>query len=101
MLLRGARRVCPIYNFIDNVLLIGGAKAVPSFCAHERREVGVIRPAMNELQRKRCRLMNNSSRAWDSLSPVYNEGTNMLPTLRALSHNVKTPDRILIFREAR
>lgn len=40
--------------------------------------------------------MNNATPRLDIIIPVYNEGANIVPTLRALSHNVKTPDRILI-----
>jgi dolichol-phosphate mannosyltransferase len=32
----------------------------------------------------------------DIVIPVYNEGANIVPTLRALAHNVKTPLRVLI-----
>lgn len=32
----------------------------------------------------------------DIVIPVYNEGANIAPTLRALAHNVKTPLRVLI-----
>ena len=32
----------------------------------------------------------------DLVIPVYNEGANILPTLRALSREVKTPTRVLI-----
>ena len=32
----------------------------------------------------------------DIVIPVYNEGANIAPTLRALAQNVKTPSRVLI-----
>ena len=32
----------------------------------------------------------------DIVIPVYNEGANIAPTLRALANNVKTPLRVLI-----
>jgi len=41
--------------------------------------------------------MNNAMRQrLDIVIPVYNEGANIVPTLRAIAHEVKTPSRILI-----
>lgn len=40
--------------------------------------------------------MNNATPQLDIIIPVYNEGANIVPTLRALALNVKTPNRILI-----
>jgi dolichol-phosphate mannosyltransferase len=40
--------------------------------------------------------MNNATPRLDIIIPVYNEGANIAPTLRALAHSVKTPNRILI-----
>lgn len=40
--------------------------------------------------------MNNSALCLDIIIPVYNEGPNIVPTLRALARDVKTPNRILI-----
>jgi dolichol-phosphate mannosyltransferase len=40
--------------------------------------------------------MNNATPRLDIVIPVYNEGANIVPTLRALAHNVQTPNRILI-----
>lgn len=40
--------------------------------------------------------MNNAPPRLDIVIPVYNEGANIVPTLRALARDVKTPNRILI-----
>ena len=40
--------------------------------------------------------MNNATPRLDIIIPVYNEGDNIVPTLRALARGVKTPNRILI-----
>jgi dolichol-phosphate mannosyltransferase len=40
--------------------------------------------------------MNNTTSRLDIIIPVYNEGANIVPTLRALAREVKTPNRILI-----
>jgi glycosyltransferase involved in cell wall biosynthesis len=41
--------------------------------------------------------MSNAARErLDIVIPVYNEGANIVPTLRAIAHEVKTPSRILI-----
>ncbi len=40
--------------------------------------------------------MNNATPRLDIVIPVYNEGANIVPTLRALARNVETPNRILI-----
>jgi len=37
-----------------------------------------------------------ASQRLDIVIPVYNEGANILATLRAIAHNVKTPARVLI-----
>ena len=40
--------------------------------------------------------MNNATPRLDIIIPVYNEGANIVPTLRALARDVKTLNRILI-----
>ncbi len=40
--------------------------------------------------------MNNVTPRLDIIIPVYNEGATIVPTLRALALNIKTPHRILI-----
>jgi len=40
--------------------------------------------------------MNNATPRLDIIIPVYNEGANIVPTLRALARDVKTASRILI-----
>jgi dolichol-phosphate mannosyltransferase len=40
--------------------------------------------------------MNNAIPRLDIIIPVYNEGANIVPTLRSLAGGVKTPNRILI-----
>ena len=41
--------------------------------------------------------MSNAARQrLDIVIPVYNEGANIVPTLRAIAREVKTPDRVLI-----
>jgi glycosyltransferase involved in cell wall biosynthesis len=40
--------------------------------------------------------MNNTTPLLDIIIPVYNEGANIVPTLRALAREVKTPNRILV-----
>jgi dolichol-phosphate mannosyltransferase len=40
--------------------------------------------------------MNTASPRLDIIIPVYNEGDNIVPTLRALAREVKTPSRVLI-----
>jgi len=40
--------------------------------------------------------MNNTTPRLDIIIPVYNEGANIVPTLRALARHVKTPSRVLI-----
>lgn len=41
--------------------------------------------------------MNNAARqSLDIVIPVYNEGANIVPTLRAIAREVKTPNRVLI-----
>ena len=40
--------------------------------------------------------MNTAAPRLDIIIPVYNEGANIVPTLRALARDVKTPSRILI-----
>ncbi len=40
--------------------------------------------------------MNSATPRLDIIIPVYNEGANIVPTLRALARDVKTPSRILI-----
>ncbi len=40
--------------------------------------------------------MNNATPRLDIVIPVYNEGVNIVPTLRALARDVNTPVRILI-----
>ncbi len=40
--------------------------------------------------------MNNAAPRLDIIIPVYNEGANIVPTLRALAREVKTPNRVLI-----
>jgi dolichol-phosphate mannosyltransferase len=41
--------------------------------------------------------MNNATRQrLDIVIPVYNEGSNIVPTLRAVAREVKTPNRVLI-----
>jgi dolichol-phosphate mannosyltransferase len=41
--------------------------------------------------------MNNAPRhRLDIIIPVYNEGANIVPTLRAIARDVKTPNRVLI-----
>jgi dolichol-phosphate mannosyltransferase len=40
--------------------------------------------------------MNNALPRLDIIIPVYNEGANIVPTLRALARDVSTPNRILI-----
>jgi glycosyltransferase involved in cell wall biosynthesis len=40
--------------------------------------------------------MTTVSPRLDIIIPVYNEGANIVPTLTALAHNVKTPARVLI-----
>src|SRR5260221_10430625 len=41
--------------------------------------------------------MNDAARQrLDIVIPVYNEGANIVPTLRALAREVKTPNRVLI-----
>ena len=40
--------------------------------------------------------MNNATPHLDIIIPVYNEGANIVLTLRALAHNVKTPNKVLI-----
>lgn len=40
--------------------------------------------------------MNNATPRLDIIIPVYNEGVNIVPTLRALARDAKTPNRILI-----
>jgi glycosyltransferase involved in cell wall biosynthesis len=40
--------------------------------------------------------MTTVSPRLDIIIPVYNEGANIVPTLTALTHNVKTPSRVLI-----
>jgi glycosyltransferase involved in cell wall biosynthesis len=40
--------------------------------------------------------MSNATPRLDIIIPVYNEGANIVPTMRALARSVKTPSRILI-----
>jgi glycosyltransferase involved in cell wall biosynthesis len=40
--------------------------------------------------------MSNATPRLDVIIPVYNEGANIVPTMRALARSVKTPSRILI-----
>ena len=41
--------------------------------------------------------MSNTARErLDIVIPVYNEGANIVPTLRAIARDVKTPGRVLI-----
>jgi dolichol-phosphate mannosyltransferase len=40
--------------------------------------------------------MNNATPRLNIIIPVYNEGANIVPTLRALARDVKTPNRIFI-----
>src|SRR5436190_11342840 len=41
--------------------------------------------------------MNNApQKRLDIVIPVYNEGANIVPTLRAIAREVKTPSRVLI-----
>jgi glycosyltransferase involved in cell wall biosynthesis len=40
--------------------------------------------------------MSNATPRLDVIIPVYNEGANIVPTMRALARSVKTPSRVLI-----
>ena len=93
---RRTRVLLPIYNFIDNVLFnLTLLKPFRPFVLTSGEKLG--RPAgHDQVQWKRCRPMNNATPRLDIIIPVYNEGDNIVPTMRGLAAGVKTSNRILI-----
>ena len=65
-----------------------GHGSLSAFLCDKRREA--LPAGHDHGQWQRYRPMNNATPRLDIIIPVYNEGTNIVPTLRALAHNVKT-----------